>query len=108
MTGLSIYVIVVDTPEGAKRYLALTSPWTAFSMGLIPEAIVGLLERPEEPIAPGNFTANAAFRRFLADFIARTAPDPHDNGTANSSSSISALQRREAPSRPRTSSEYST
>jgi hypothetical protein len=64
--------------EGAKHYVTLTSARTAFSVGLIPEAIVGLLERPDEPIAPGNFAANSVFRRFLADVIARNGPDDPD------------------------------
>lgn len=78
MTDSSISVIIADTPEGAKHYVALTSARIAFSRGLIPEAIVGLLERPEEPITPDNFTANSIFRRFLADVIARNGPDDPD------------------------------
>jgi hypothetical protein len=79
MTDLSISVIPVDTPEeGWKYYVALTSARMAFSVGLIPEAILGILERPDEPIAPGNFTANSIFRKFLADVIARNGPDDPD------------------------------
>jgi hypothetical protein len=78
MTDYSISVIQVNTPEGWKNYVALTSARMAFSAGLIPEAILGILERPEEPIAPGNFTANSVFRKFLADVIARNGPDDPD------------------------------
>lgn len=78
MTDSLINIVIVNTPEGSKHYVALATPQTTFSTGLVPEAIVGLLERPEEPIAPGNFKANSVFRRFLADLIARNAPDsPH-------------------------------
>lgn len=78
MIDSSISVIVADTPEGTKHCVALTSPRTAFSVGLIPEAIVGLLERPKEPIAPGNFAANSVFRGFLSDVIARNGPEDPD------------------------------
>jgi hypothetical protein len=78
MSDLSISVIPADTPEGEKYYVALTSPQIAFSAGLIPEAIVGMLARLDEPIVPANFTANSIFRRFLADVIARNGPDDPD------------------------------
>ncbi len=74
----SLNVVIVNTPEGAKYYVALTSAQMAISTGLVPEAIVGLVERLDEPIAPGNFTANSIFRRFLADVIARNGPDDPD------------------------------
>jgi hypothetical protein len=81
MTDSSICVIKVDTPEGAKDYVALTSARTAFSFGLIPEAILGELKRPlssEEPITPDNFMANSVFRSFLADVIGRNGPQDPD------------------------------
>jgi hypothetical protein len=78
MTDPSINIIMVNTPEGAEHYVTLTSQRTVFSVGVIPEAILGVLERPEEPIAPGNFTANSIFRKFLADVIARNGPDDPD------------------------------
>ncbi len=88
MSDLSISVIPADTPEGEKYYVALTSPQMAFSAGLIPEAILGMLARLDEPIAPANFTANSIFRRFLADVLARNAPDDPDMQAA-------AVQQRE-------------
>lgn len=78
MTDSSINVIIADTPDGAKNYVTLTSARITFSARLTSEAIVGLLKRPQEPIASLNFMANSAFRRFLADVIARNGRDDPD------------------------------
>ena len=81
MTKPSIAVINVVTPEGPKDYVALTSPDVAFSAGLIPEAILGVLKRPLDPdeaIAPDNFISNSVFSKFLQHVIAKYGPEDPD------------------------------
>jgi hypothetical protein len=81
MTESSVCVVNVVTPEGAKDYVALTSANAAFSGGLVPEAILGILKRPlipEEPITPDIFIPNSVFSKFLADVIARYGPEDAD------------------------------
>jgi hypothetical protein len=46
MSEPAVYVCRVDTPDGTKDYVTLISPEVAFSQGLAPEAIVGVLLRP--------------------------------------------------------------
>lgn len=78
MPAPSIYVCHVATPEGFKDYVTLTSPDAAFSKGLIPEAILGVLTHalgPEEPITPDIVAANSVFTKFLAFVIARHGPE---------------------------------
>jgi hypothetical protein len=77
MGSTSIYVCVVDGPEGTRHYVTLIPPETAFSQGLCGEAIVGLLVRPLEAgerITPQVFTPNPAFARFLHSIVAEHAP----------------------------------
>ena len=69
---------MLSTPEGDKCYAALISARTAFSSGLIGEAIVGVVERPNEPITPDNFTANSVCHKFLAEVIGRHGPQDPD------------------------------
>jgi len=74
----SIYVCHVATPDGFKDYVTLTSSDAAFSRGLIPEAILGVLTRalgPQEPITPDIVTPNSVFTKFLAFVIARYGPE---------------------------------
>ena len=78
MIDSSISVINVSTPEGPKDYVALTSYDVAFSVGLFPEAILGVLRHPVAPdagILPDNFVANSVFVKFLTSVIARYGPD---------------------------------
>jgi hypothetical protein len=78
MSETSIYVCHVATPEGFKDYITLTSPDAALSEGLIPQAILGVLNRalgPEEPITPDVVAPNSVFTKFLAFVIARHGPE---------------------------------
>jgi hypothetical protein len=64
-----------------RDYVTLTPPDAAFSRGLIPEAILGMLERPLSAggeLAPDNFVANTVFKKFLAEVIAKHGPDDPD------------------------------
>ena len=80
VTETSIGVITVATPDGMKDYVALTSAATAFSAGLLPEAILGVLKRPLHDggtITPDNFIPNSVCAKFLAHVIAKHGPqDP--------------------------------
>jgi hypothetical protein len=78
MTEPVIYVCRVESPDGAKDYLTLVPPEVAFSQGLAPEAIVGVLLRPlaaNEAITPEVFARNRVFVDFMHDVIARNGPD---------------------------------
>jgi hypothetical protein len=78
MSESTVYVCRVDTPEGTKDYVTLIGPEAAFSQGLAPEAIVGVLLRPLNPgesITPEVFARNRAFVDFLHSVIARHGPD---------------------------------
>ena len=73
----ALYVCRVDTPEGDKDYVTLLPPDRAFSRGLRPEAIVGVLSRPlaaGESITPAVFARNRVFVQFLHEVIARRGP----------------------------------
>jgi hypothetical protein len=81
MSETSFYVCQAETPEGAKDYVTLVPPETAFSHGLVPESIVGVLLRPlgpGEPITPAVFARNRVFVNFLHAVIARHGPDQAD------------------------------
>jgi hypothetical protein len=78
MSQPSMYVCRVDTPDGSKDYVTLVPPEVAFSQGLAPEAIVGVLLRPlgpEEPITPQVFARNRVFVEFMHSIIARYGPE---------------------------------
>jgi hypothetical protein len=78
MSEPTVYVCRVDTPEGTKDYVTLIGPEAAFSQGLAPEAIVGVLLRPlelGESITPEVFARNRVFVDFLHAVIARHGPD---------------------------------
>ena len=77
MNETRVFVCRVATAEGDRDYVTLSAPATAFSRGLPPEAIVGVLAhplRPDEPITPDIFSANRVFIDFLHQVIARQAP----------------------------------
>jgi hypothetical protein len=77
MSKPAMYVCRVDTPDGTKDYLTLLSPEVAFTQGLAPEVIVGVLTRPlgpEEPIIPEVFARNQVFVEFMHSVIARHGP----------------------------------
>ena len=77
MNELLIFVCRVDTPEGSKDYVTLISPKVAFSQGLAPEAIVGVLLRPlapQEPITPQVFARNRVFVEFMHAVVAQHGP----------------------------------
>lgn len=77
MNEPSVYVCRVDTAEGDKDYVTLIPPEVAFTQGLAPEAIVGVLSRPlqpDEPITPEMFARNPVFVEFLHEVIARNGP----------------------------------
>ena len=81
MIESSIGVVNVVTPEGPKDYVTLASPDMAFSGGLIPEAILGVLKQPlaaSGTLTPDNFITNSVFRKFLAGVIAKHGPDSAD------------------------------
>ena len=72
-----MFVCRVDTPDGIKDYVTLIPPEIAFSQGLPPEAIVGVLLRllgPNEPITPQVFAQNRPFVEFMHSVIARYGP----------------------------------
>ena len=72
-----MFVCRVDTPDGIKDYVTLIPPEIAFSQGLPPEAIVGVLLRllgPNEPITPQVFARNRPFVEFMHSVIARYGP----------------------------------
>jgi hypothetical protein len=78
MNDPSVYVCRVDTLDGTKDYVTMISPEVAFSQGLAPEAIVGVLLRPlepEEPITPEVFARNRVFVEFLHMVIAQHGSD---------------------------------
>lgn len=78
MSELPVYVCRVETPEGEKDHVILLPPEQAFSRGLAPEAIVGVLTRPlaeGESITPEVFARNSVFVQFLHAVIARRGPD---------------------------------
>ena len=73
-----ISVINVASPEGPRDYVALISPEIAFSAGLYPEAIMGVLKRPLDAnggVTPDNFIPNSVFVKFLASVIATCGAD---------------------------------
>jgi hypothetical protein len=77
MSEPPVYVCRVETPEGEKDYVTLLPPEQAFSRGLAPEAIVGVIARPlaaGEPITPAGFARNSVFVQFLHAVIARRGP----------------------------------
>jgi hypothetical protein len=81
MSEPSVYVCRVQTPEGEKDYVTLLRPEHAFSRGLAPEAIIGVLTRPlasGEPITPENFARNRVFVEFLHRVIAHRGPSLPD------------------------------
>src|SRR5437764_12435016 len=81
MAELSIGIAEISTPEGMRDYVTLTPAGVAFSRGLIPEAILGILQRSLSAggeLTPDNFVANTVFKTFLAELIARHAPDDPD------------------------------
>jgi hypothetical protein len=72
-----MYVCRVETPEGEKDYVTLLSSEQAFSRGLAPEAIIGVISRPlaaGESITPEAFARNRVFVQFLHAVIARRGP----------------------------------
>jgi hypothetical protein len=78
MSESVLYVCKVDTPEGVKEYVTLLPPDLAFSRGLAPEAIVGVLSHTlgaEERITPEIFARNPIFVQFLHETLARHAPN---------------------------------
>ena len=78
MSKPSVYVCRVETPDGSKDYVTLIPPEAAFSQGLAPEAILGVLLRPlgqDEPITPEVFARNRVFAEFLHAVIARHGPE---------------------------------
>lgn len=78
MSESPVYICRVETPDGARDYVTLVSPEVAFSQGLAPEAIVGVLLRPlgpDEPLTPELFARNRVFVDFLHEVIARYGPD---------------------------------
>jgi hypothetical protein len=78
---IEIGVANVVTPKGPKDYVTLASPSMAFSAGLIPEAILGVLKQPlaaSGTLTPENFMTNSVFRQFLAGVIAKHGPDNTD------------------------------
>lgn len=77
MHETQIFVCRVETSDGVSDYVTLLSPDTAFSQGLPPEAIVGVLAhplKPDEPITPDIFSRNRVFVDFMHQVIARHAP----------------------------------
>jgi hypothetical protein len=115
MSEPSIYVCRVATPEGFKDYVTLVSPDAVFSGGLIPEAILGVLNRalnPGEPItslrstlhSPGSWPSSS---QETARRIQPLSRKPGDKAKAMSLSSTSARRRRGGPSRLRTLWEHS-
>ena len=78
MSETSVYICRVDTSEGTGDYVTLLPPEAAFSQGLAPEAVVGVLTRPmasDGAITPEGFAANPAFIEFMHGVIARHGPD---------------------------------
>lgn len=78
MNETEIFVCRVETPNGVSDYVTLLSPDTAFSQGLPPEAIVGVLAHPlkaNEQITPDIFSRNRVFVEFIHEVIARHAPN---------------------------------
>jgi|SRR5918911_918035 hypothetical protein len=78
MSESQIFVCRVETSDGISDYVTLLSPDIAFSQGLPPEAIVGVLARPlkpHEPITPDIFSRNRVFVDFMHEVIARHAPN---------------------------------
>jgi hypothetical protein len=74
---LPITICRVDTPEGAKYYVACLPHERLFARGLAPEAIIGVLLRPLEPgeaITPAVFARNRVFVDFMHGVIARRGP----------------------------------
>ena len=77
MTDLPITICQVRTPEGMKHYVTLLPPDQAFSRGIAPEAVVGVLLRPLQPgeaVTPSVFARNRVFVEFLHGVIGREAP----------------------------------
>src|ERR1044072_602568 len=107
MIDSRISLINVATPDGDKDYVALISPELAFSIGLFPEAILGVLKRPLSPgdgIAWDNFIPNAVFASFVASSLQHTARrirscGKRRNKSARAVSSLltAARRRRKAP-----------
>ncbi|HET6252094.1 MAG TPA: hypothetical protein VFE47_30695 [Tepidisphaeraceae bacterium] len=55
MSEPSIYVCVVNTPEGRKQYVTLLSPDLVSGRGLISEAIIGAFEIKDGEILPDSY-----------------------------------------------------
>ena len=75
MSEHPFYAARVETPEGTQDYITLVPAERAFTQGLPPEAIVGVLLRPDESITPDNFARNKVFVDFLHAVIGRHGPD---------------------------------
>ena len=73
--GKTIWVCRVQkTGEEPQELVTLLPPNDAFSKGIIPEAIVGVLKRPlteGEAVKPENFVRNKIFNDFMHEIIAR-------------------------------------
>ncbi|BBB68355.1 hypothetical protein UNDYM_4102 [Undibacterium sp. YM2] len=66
-------VISADTGAGEVQYVSILPQKIVFSMGLIPQAIVGQLRQPNGKITPDNFARNSVFVDYMHDFIRREA-----------------------------------
>lgn len=76
MNETEIFVCRVETSNGVNDYVTLVSPETAFSEGMPPEAIVGVLAHPlkaNKQITPDIFSRNRVFVDFMHEVIARHA-----------------------------------
>lgn len=74
---LPIYIYTIDQGEQEQLIVSCLPHEHVFNNGLVPEAIIGKLERPlaeDETITPDIFSANVVFKAFLHDVIAQNAP----------------------------------
>jgi hypothetical protein len=71
----------VNTPDGMRDYVTLVTSEIFSSLGLVSEAIVGVLTQPQETverITPNIFAQNPVFVEFMHDVIARHGPKDSD------------------------------
>jgi hypothetical protein len=70
-------VVVRQSPTGPEFYVSLLDERIAFTRGLVPQAIVGVLKRPPvvgQALKPEDFARNRVFVDYLHDFLKRELP----------------------------------
>ena len=73
----AFHVVARQSPTGIEYYVSLLDEEFAFTRGLVPQAIVGVLKRPPvvgQQMKPEDFARNRPFVDYLHDFLKRELP----------------------------------